>query len=75
MVRKSYHFLWWLLMLVIAAGVIWYIGGLHKNKEYKNGTLVRMGQDVVQALEQTMEHIAVYEVKDGKDPYVQAFVW
>ena len=40
MVRRSYRFLWWVLLFVIAASVIWYVEGKKKGKEYKNGTLV-----------------------------------
>ncbi len=45
MERKSYRFIWWLLVLVILAGIIWYVVIHNREKEYVDGTLVLQYQE------------------------------
>lgn len=45
MERKSYRFIWWLLALVILAGIIWYVIIHNREKEYIDGTLVLQYQE------------------------------
>ena len=40
MAKKSYRFLWWLLIILVLGGVIWYAVWSGQEQEYKNGTLV-----------------------------------
>lgn len=45
MERKSYRFIWWLMALVILAGIIWYIVIHNQEEEYIDGTLVLQEQE------------------------------
>lgn len=49
MAKKSYHLLWWLLVLVVMAGVIWYLASNSKKTEYAGGILVQT-PEMLQAL-------------------------
>ncbi len=40
MAKKSYHLLWWLLVLLVMAGTIWYLASRPGETEYTGGILV-----------------------------------
>jgi len=47
MAKKSYHLLWWLLVLLVMAGTIWYLASRPGETEYTGGILV-LAPEIIQ---------------------------